>query len=189
MRDTSERPRTLPAVKRLIAGFEHHLINDAPLPSKRASRGRLPGALAKANLGVADAGIAIPVVDTIECTFNMSESMELRTLVDAISCLDAALWIAMALAEIEAHLENGTWELAQLLPGRRAIGSRWVFKVKQKPDRSIDKYKGRIVTQGFSQVQGIHYNKVFASAARMAVMCVVITMAATEDLELECVSG
>jgi len=29
---------------------------------------------------------------------------------------------AAVLAEIEAHLQNGTWELAQLPPGRRAIG-------------------------------------------------------------------
>jgi len=77
------------------------------------------------------------------------------------------------------------WELAQLPPGKRAIGSRWVFKVKQKPDGSIDKFKGWIVTQGFSQVRGIHYNKVFASMARMAVMRTVITLAVMEDLELD----
>jgi len=113
------------------------------------------------------------VVDAIECTFNTVDSMEPRTLVDAISCPDAASWIAAALAEIEAHLENGTWELAQLPPGRRAIGSHWVLKVKRKPDRSIDKYKGRIVAQGFSQVQGIHYNEVFASTARSSLDTVV----------------
>ena len=50
--------------------------------------------------------------------------------------------ISAALAEIEAHVENGTWELAQLPPGKRTIGSRWVFKLKRKPDGSIDKYKG-----------------------------------------------
>lgn len=65
------------------------------------------------------------------------------------------------IAEIEAHLENGTWELAQLPARRRAIGLRWVFKVKRKADGSIDKYKGRIVAQGCSQVRGIHYNEVF----------------------------
>jgi len=53
--------------------------------------------------------------------------------------------------------------------------------VKQKPDGSIDKYKGRIVAQGFSQVQGVHYNEVFASTARMA------AMVAAEDLELDSV--
>jgi len=187
MRDACVHPRTLPAVKGLTAGFEHHPINDAPLPAKHASCGRLPGALTEANLGVADGGVAIPVVDTIECIFNMSESMEPRTLTDAISHPDAALWIAAALAEIGVHLENSMWELAQLPLGRRAIGSHWVFKVKWKPDRLIDKYKGHIITQGFSQLQGIHYNKVFVSMACMAVMRVVITMAATEDLELDSV--
>ena len=187
MRDACARPRTPPAVKRLTAGFEHHPINDAPFPAKCASRGRLPGALTEANLGVADGGVAIPVVGAIECAFNTSESMEPRTLADAISRPDAASWIAAALAEIDAHLENGTWELAQLPLGRRAIGSCWVFKVKQKPDRSIDKYKGRIVAQGFPQVQGVHYNKVFASMARMAAVPAVIAMAAAEDLELDSV--
>jgi hypothetical protein len=90
--------------------------------------------------------------------------------------------------EIEAHLENGTWELAQLPPGRRAIGSCWIFKIKRKPDGSIDKYKGRLVAQGFSQIRGIHYDEVFASTARMAAMRTVIMIAAAEDLELESVN-
>jgi len=187
MRDACTRPCTLPAIKRLTAGFKHHLINDAPFPAKCASHGRLPGALTEANLGVADGGVTIPVVGAIECAFNTSESMEPRTLAGTISRLDTALWIAVALAEIDMHLENGTWELAQLPLGRRAIGSCWVFKVKQKPDRSIDKYKGCIVAQGFPQVQGVHYNKVFASMAHMAVVPTVIAMAATEDLELNLV--
>lgn len=59
--------------------------------------------------------------------------------------------------------------------------------MKQLPDGSIDKYKGRIVAQGFSRVQGIHYNEVFAPTARMAAMRTVIAIAAIEDLELESV--
>jgi hypothetical protein len=97
-----------------------------------------------------------------------SISIEPKTLAEALKRPDADKWVAAALAEIEAHLQNGTWELAQLPPGRRAIGSRWVFKIKRLPDGSIDKYKGRIVAQGYSQVQGIHYNEIFASTARMA---------------------
>ena len=112
-----------PAVKRLTAGFERHPVNDRCLPEKRVLRGRIPGALAEANVSVEGGCIAIPVVDAMECAFSTSECMELRTLADAMSRPDAASWVAAALAEIEAHLDNGTWELAQLLPGRRAIGS------------------------------------------------------------------
>jgi len=48
--------------------------------------------------------------------------MEPKSLADALKQPDTDKWVAAALAEIEAHLQNGTWELAQLPPGKRAIG-------------------------------------------------------------------
>ncbi len=141
----------------------------------------------EANSGAELDSIDIPLVDAIECAFITSGSMEPRTLADTLTRPDAERWVTAALAEIEAHLENDTWELAQLPPGRRAISSCWVFKIKRKPNGSIDKYKGQVVAQGFSQVCGIHYNEVFTSTARMAAVHTVIVIAAAEDLELETV--
>src|SRR6202000_2624588 len=57
--------------------------------------------------------------------------------------------------EIQSLLDNGTWELAQLPPGRKAIGCRWVFLIKRKSDGSVDRYKARLVAQGFSQRPGL----------------------------------
>jgi len=51
---------------------------------------------------------------------------------------DVAQWTKAAEEEIEAHSQNGTWELADLPAGCRAIGSRWVFKVKHNADGSIE---------------------------------------------------
>ncbi|KAJ3004231.1 hypothetical protein NUW54_g4915 [Trametes sanguinea] len=51
---------------------------------------------------------------------------------------------------------------ADLPPGRKAIGSRWVFRVKRNADGSIEQYKGRLVTKGFSQRPGLNYNETFA---------------------------
>ena len=65
--------------------------------------------------------------------------------------------------------------------------SRWIFKIKKTPEGLIDKYKARLVAQGFSQVPGVHYGEVLASMARFAAVRTVITLAATEDLELEAV--
>jgi hypothetical protein len=42
---------------------------------------------------------------------------------------------------------------------------QWVCKIKRLPDGLIDKYKGRIIAQGYLQIQGVHYNKVFTSMA------------------------
>ncbi len=66
---------------------------------------------------------------------------------------------------------NETWVLARLPPGKKATGSQCVVKVKRLPDGPIDKYKGKIVAQGFSQARDIHYNEVFAPTARIYCGC------------------
>ena len=185
--DLLECPHTPPAVKQLMSHFEHHPLLGLPLPPKHVSRAWLPSALAKANSAGPTHGFTIPLVDAVECALNTSITIEPKTLANALKWPDADKWVAAALAEIEAHLQNSTWELAQLPPGRRAIGSCWVFKIKHLPDGSINKYKGRIMAQGYSQVQGIHYNEIFASTARMAAMRTMLAIAAAEDLELESV--
>ena len=129
----------------------------------------------------------ILLLDAIECVFSTSSDLEPQTLRDALSRTDAPKWVEAALKENEAHIQNGTWELTQLLPGKCVIGSRWVFKIKRMPEGLVDKYKAHLVAQGFSQILGIHYGEVFASMACFAVVQTVIALVANEDLELELV--
>ena len=77
-------------------------------------------------------------------------------------------WLKAAQDEIQSLVENGTFELVQLPPGRRAIGSRWVFRVKRNADGSIERYKGRLVAKGFSQRPGFDYNETFAPTPKWA---------------------
>lgn len=72
------------------------------------------------------------------------------------------MWLEAALKEIQALVENGTFELVELPEGAKAIGSRWVFKVKRNADGSIERYKARLVAQGFSQRPGSDYHETFA---------------------------
>lgn len=62
---------------------------------------------------------------------------------------DTEQWLEAAVKEIEALVRNKTWELVPLPAGRRAIGSRWVFKVKRNADGSIERYKARFCGKGF----------------------------------------
>jgi hypothetical protein len=48
------------------------------------------------------------------------------------------LWYKAALDEIQSLCKDGTFELVQLPPGHKAIGSRWVFKIKKLADGSIE---------------------------------------------------
>ena len=184
-----EQPLLAPEVRNLTLHFEHHPAGQQ-LPLKRASCACHPGALVKAEdafCAELAEDIIVPVLAAMDFALATARPVELKTLAEAMVHPDAEKWLEVAYAELQAHVINGTWELAQLPPGKCAIGSRWVFKVKRKLDGSIDKYKGWVVAQGYSQIARIHYGEVFASTAHMATMRAVIALAAIEDLELETV--
>lgn len=44
---------------------------------------------------------------------------------------------------------DSTWSLVPLPLNRKAIGYKWVFKVKENLDGSVHKYKTRLVAKGY----------------------------------------
>ncbi|XP_050207649.1 uncharacterized protein LOC126657069 [Mercurialis annua] len=61
------------------------------------------------------------------------------------------LWQRDMAKELIALHQTHTWDLVSLPAGKRAIGSRWVYKIKTKADGSIKRYKARLVAKGYSQ--------------------------------------
>ncbi|XP_074304926.1 uncharacterized protein LOC141639776 [Silene latifolia] len=59
--------------------------------------------------------------------------------------------------ELATLEENKTWELTSLPPGKKAIGEKWVYKIKFNPDGSVERYKARLVAKGYSQIEGKDY--------------------------------
>nr|GEV45357.1 hypothetical protein [Tanacetum cinerariifolium] len=59
------------------------------------------------------------------------------------------------------------WVLVDLLKGKRAIGSKWVFRNKKDERVIVIINKARLVAQGHSQEEGIDYEDVFAPVARI----------------------
>jgi transposase InsO family protein/predicted RNA binding protein YcfA (HicA-like mRNA interferase family) len=125
--------------------------------------------------------------DVVDYAFFSSQELEPNSLAEAAKRPDADKFISAAIDEIKAHLDNGTWEVVQLPPGKKAIGCRWVFKIKRNADGTIERYKGRIVAKGYAQRQGVDYTDTFAPTARFGALRTVIALAAVEDMELESV--
>ncbi|GJY80883.1 retrovirus-related pol polyprotein from transposon TNT 1-94 [Tanacetum coccineum] len=68
----------------------------------------------------------------------------------------------------DQHIQLGEYHCLLPLPyGKIAIGSKWVFKNKKDKHGITTKNKARLVAQGYSQEEGINYDKTLAPVARM----------------------
>lgn len=61
-------------------------------------------------------------------------------------------WRKAMKVEMQAIEENKTWDVSELPKGQKAIGLKWVFKLKKDPDGKIVKHKARLVAKGYAQV-------------------------------------
>ncbi|KAK7255190.1 hypothetical protein RIF29_28594 [Crotalaria pallida] len=61
----------------------------------------------------------------------LTEEGEPSTFQEAVNSSDASLWMAAMHEEMEALQRNKTWELVTLPEGRKAIGNKWVYKIKR----------------------------------------------------------
>jgi hypothetical protein len=86
--------------------------------------------------------------------------------------------------ETQSIEENGTWYLADLTLGHKAIGLKWVFKVKCNEGGEIMKHKARLVVKGYAQRRGIDYDEMFLPVARLDSVRLLIALAAQEGLEV-----
>ena len=85
--------------------------------------------------------------------------------------------------ELSSMDKNSVWELVDLPPDHKAIGNKWVLKVKRKADGSIDKYKARLVEKRFTQQKGIDY-ETFSPVVRVASIHLILAIVVQLNLEL-----
>ena len=61
--------------------------------------------------------------------------------------------------EIAALINTNTWEFVLLPTGKKPITGKWVYKVKQLANDSVDCYKARFVAKGFL---GVDFKETFS---------------------------
>ena len=87
-------------------------------------------------------------------------------------------------SEINSVNTNKVWDLAELPCGRKAIGSKWVFKRKYDSGGNMKQHKARLISQGFLQKHGFDNDETFYSVVRCELVRTVIALAAKHDLKL-----
>nr|GFA22098.1 putative ribonuclease H-like domain-containing protein [Tanacetum cinerariifolium] len=74
-------------------------------------------------------------------------------------------WIEAMQEELLQFKMQKVWILVDLPQGKREIGTKWVNKNKKDERGIVVRNKGRLVTQGHTQEEGIDYEEVFAPVA------------------------
>jgi histone deacetylase 1/2 len=95
--------------------------------------------------------------------------------------LDDKNWRSAMDAEYSALLCNNTWHLVPSAPGQNLIDCKWVYKIKQRSDGSIDRYKARLVAKGFKQRYGINYEDTFSPVVKAATIRLVLSLAVSQN--------
>ena len=86
--------------------------------------------------------------------------------------------------ELNQFLRNDVWELVPRLKDPHVIGTKWIFKNKTNDDGEIIRNKSRLVAQGYTQVEGVDFDKSFAPIARLESIHILLSIACTIDFKL-----
>ena len=85
------------------------------------------------------------------------------------------------MATLEA---NNTWFITTLPLGKKAIGCRWVYKIKHKFDGSFERYKACLVANGYTQLKGIDYDETFSPTAKMVTIHCLLALVVAQHWSL-----
>jgi transposase InsO family protein len=103
---------------------------------------------------------------------------------EAMSRPDVVEWEVACQAEMHSFEHMHVYEVAPRPKNKNVVSSKWVFCIKRGPDSAILKYKARVVTQGFTQIEGVDYDETFAPVAKLASLRAILAIAAELDLEV-----
>ena len=87
-------------------------------------------------------------------------------------------------SEIDFITQNHTWELVDIPPGNKPLGSKCIFKRKMKADETMDRYKARLVIKGYKQREGLDYFDIYSPVMRITSIRMILAIVALRNLKV-----
>ncbi|GJT35018.1 putative ribonuclease H-like domain-containing protein [Tanacetum coccineum] len=108
-------------------------------------------------------------------------ALEVISIFDGTHKMSERCWCEHYAEELLQFKLQEVWTLVDLSSGKRAIGTKWVFRNKKDERGIVVRNKARFIAQGYTQEEGIDYNEVFAPVARIGAIRLFLAYASFKD--------
>ncbi|GKD03232.1 retrotransposon protein, putative, ty1-copia subclass, partial [Tanacetum coccineum] len=93
-------------------------------------------------------------------------------------------WLNAMNLEMQSMKDNKVWDLVDLPPNGKTVGSEWLFKKKTDLNGALHTFKACLVAKGFTQTYGVDYEETFSPVADIRAIRILIAIAAYYDYEI-----
>jgi Reverse transcriptase (RNA-dependent DNA polymerase) len=139
-------------------------------------------------------GLQVPITETnnkeqvelaMAAAVSEIEAIDPQSLEEAMHQSDWPKWEMAIKAELDALKKAGTWGVVERPKGRNVVKNKWVFRIKKDGNGKVECYKARLVAKGFTQVHGVDYHDTWAPVAKLASICLILTIAAHNNWSID----
>ncbi|MBW0466267.1 hypothetical protein O181_005982 [Austropuccinia psidii MF-1] len=132
--------------------------------------------------GSIDGGNILPYHRRPKTLFNALVKLP-RTFSQAVKSSDKESWQAAIDKELSLMNRLHVWDIVDLLPDYKLVGTTWVFRIKKDHLNNVTEYKARLCAQGFTQTPGVDFKKTYAPTGRLNSLRCFISYASSRGLK------
>ena len=101
---------------------------------------------------------------------------------EVVTSIDASFWKDAIKSELDSISINHNWDLVELPKGHKPIKCKWIFRMKLRPDGTIDKFQARLMVVGYAQKKDIDYFDTYFVVTKIATIRTLVALAAIYKL-------